>query len=137
MTQLDDGLLKGKVVLVSGEPRASGLRSPPRPPATVGAVVVTGRRRDPGEQFAARIIASGGRAHFVACDVPPPINAGPPWRQTVEHYDRVDCLVNSAGLTTRGTLLDTTPELFDQHIAVNTAGRSSSCRRRSGHAPAG
>ena len=28
-------------------------------------------------------------------------------------------LVNSAGLTTRGTLLDTTEELFDQHIAVN------------------
>jgi len=27
--------------------------------------------------------------------------------------------VNSAGLTCRGTLLDTTPELFDQHIAVN------------------
>ncbi len=27
--------------------------------------------------------------------------------------------MNSAGLTTRGTLLDTTPELFDQHIAIN------------------
>ncbi len=38
---------------------------------------------------------------------------------TVEHFGRVDCLVNSAGLTTRGTLLDTTPELFDQHMAVN------------------
>jgi NAD(P)-dependent dehydrogenase (short-subunit alcohol dehydrogenase family) len=31
-------------------------------------------------------------------------------------------LVNAAGLTTRGTLLDTTPELFDQHIAVNLRG---------------
>ena len=37
----------------------------------------------------------------------------------MEHFGRVDCLVNSAGLTTRGTLLDTTPELFDQHMAVN------------------
>jgi len=32
---------------------------------------------------------------------------------------RVDCLVNAAGLTSRGTLLDTTPELFDAHIAIN------------------
>ena len=31
----------------------------------------------------------------------------------------MDSLVNAAGLTTRGTLLDTTPELFDAHIAVN------------------
>jgi NAD(P)-dependent dehydrogenase (short-subunit alcohol dehydrogenase family) len=30
--------------------------------------------------------------------------------------------VNSAGLTTRGTLLDTTPELFDAHVAVNLRG---------------
>jgi NAD(P)-dependent dehydrogenase (short-subunit alcohol dehydrogenase family) len=28
-------------------------------------------------------------------------------------------VVNAAGLTTRGTLLDTTPELFDAHVAVN------------------
>ena len=38
---------------------------------------------------------------------------------TIERHGRIDCLVNAAGLTTRGTMLDTTPELFDQHIAVN------------------
>ena len=37
-------------------------------------------------------------------------------------YGKVDCLVNAAGLTTRGTLLDTTPELFDAHVAVNLRG---------------
>jgi NAD(P)-dependent dehydrogenase (short-subunit alcohol dehydrogenase family) len=41
---------------------------------------------------------------------------------TVARHGRVDCLVNAAGLTTRGTLLDTTPELFDQHVAVNLRG---------------
>ena len=41
--------------------------------------------------------------------------AGRPWSR----HGRIDSLVNSAGLTTRGTLLDTTEELFDQHIAVN------------------
>ncbi len=38
---------------------------------------------------------------------------------TVDRHGRIDALVNAAGLTTRGTLLDTTPELFDRHIAVN------------------
>ena len=44
---------------------------------------------------------------------------------TIERHGRIDCLVNAAGLTTRGTMLDTTPELFDQHIAVNLRARSS------------
>lgn len=35
-------------------------------------------------------------------------------------FGRVDILVNAAGLTDRGTLLDTTPELFDRMVAVNT-----------------
>ena len=43
----------------------------------------------------------------------------PPSRRPIERHGRIDCLVNAAGLTTRGSLLDTTPELFDQHIAVN------------------
>jgi NAD(P)-dependent dehydrogenase (short-subunit alcohol dehydrogenase family) len=34
----------------------------------------------------------------------------------------VDSLVIAAGLTDRGTLLDTTPELFDARIAVNLKG---------------
>lgn len=37
-------------------------------------------------------------------------------------FGRVDCLVNCAALTTRGTLLDTTPELFDAHLAINLRG---------------
>jgi len=37
----------------------------------------------------------------------------------IAEFGRVDSLVNAAGLTARGTLLDTTPDLFDAHIAVN------------------
>jgi NAD(P)-dependent dehydrogenase (short-subunit alcohol dehydrogenase family) len=34
-------------------------------------------------------------------------------------FGRVDCLVNAAALTDRGTILDTSPELFDRMYAVN------------------
>jgi NAD(P)-dependent dehydrogenase (short-subunit alcohol dehydrogenase family) len=40
----------------------------------------------------------------------------------IAEFGRVDSLVIAAGLTDRGTLLDTTPELFDAHIAVNLKG---------------
>jgi NAD(P)-dependent dehydrogenase (short-subunit alcohol dehydrogenase family) len=41
---------------------------------------------------------------------------------TIDRFGRIDGVVNCAGLTTRGTMLDTTPELFDEHIAVNLRG---------------
>ena len=34
-------------------------------------------------------------------------------------FGRVDALVNAAGITDRGTIFDTSPELFDRIIAVN------------------
>ncbi len=34
-------------------------------------------------------------------------------------FDRVDMLVNSAATSERGTILDTTPELFDRIMAIN------------------
>src|SRR5919202_910186 len=36
-----------------------------------------------------------------------------------ERFGRLDGLVNAAGLSTRGTLDDTTPELWDRLFAIN------------------
>jgi len=122
MSELDDGLLEGQVVLVSGGTQGLGAAIAIAAARNGAAVVVTGRRREAGEQVAAQITGESGQAHFVACDVADVAQCRAAVEQTVERFGRVDCLVNSAGLTTRGTLLDTTPELFDQHIAVNTRG---------------
>lgn len=80
-------------------------------------MVVTGRRVDVGTAFAK---ACG--ATYVHADVADVDGARKSVAATVARHGRIDCLVNAAGLTTRGTLLDTTSELFDQHIAVNLRG---------------
>jgi NAD(P)-dependent dehydrogenase (short-subunit alcohol dehydrogenase family) len=84
--------------------------------------VVTGRRSGPGADAVARLRAAGGEAHFVGCDVAEVSEVRAAVATTIDLLGGVDCLVNSAGLTTRGSLLDTTPELLDQHYAVNTRG---------------
>jgi NAD(P)-dependent dehydrogenase (short-subunit alcohol dehydrogenase family) len=115
-------LLDNKVVLVSGGSQGVGA-AVARAAAREGAsVLFTGRRAEPGEALAAELIAMGVQAAFVKTDVTDVAQAKASVAATVSRFGRVDCLVNSAGLTSRGSLQDTTPELFDAHIAVNLRG---------------
>ncbi|NGO46867.1 SDR family oxidoreductase [Streptomyces ureilyticus] len=116
------GLLEDKVVLVNGGTQGVGAavaRAAVREGATVA---VTGRRPDPGEALIAELAEAGAKAMYVRADLADAQQARGSVARVIEAYGRIDCLVNSAGLTSRGTLLDTTPELFDAHIAINLKG---------------
>jgi NAD(P)-dependent dehydrogenase (short-subunit alcohol dehydrogenase family) len=116
------GLLDGKVVLINGGTQGVG-GATARAAVREGAqVVVTGRRLDAGKRFAEELEALGGDVRFVQTDMADPQQARRSVTRTVEEFGRIDGLCNAAGITTRGTLLDTTPELFDTHIAVNLRG---------------
>ncbi|MGW0209462.1 SDR family oxidoreductase [Streptomyces sp. NPDC003233] len=117
-----DGLLQAKIVLVNGGSQGVGAAIA-RAAVREGAVVaVTGRRTQPGEALVAELASAGGKAMFVRADLADAEQARAAVAEVVDAYGRIDCLVNSAGLTSRGTLLDTTPELFDAHVAINLKG---------------
>lgn len=112
-------LLTDKVVLVVGGTSGVGAGIA-RAAAREGAhVVVTGRRPEPGQALADEL---GQHVSSVTGDVSDPEAAKGVVTTTIERHGRIDCLVNCAGLTDRGTILDTTPELFDAHIATNLRG---------------
>lgn len=119
------GLLERRAVLVSGGTQGVGAGIA-RAAVREGAdVVVTGRRPEVGEALVAELregLAPGRQAVFVRADVADVQGARAGVAAVVERFGRIDCLVNAAGLTSRGTLLDTTPELFDAHVAVNLRG---------------
>jgi NAD(P)-dependent dehydrogenase (short-subunit alcohol dehydrogenase family) len=114
------GLLEGKVLLVSGGTQGMGA-AVARAAVDEGAtVVVSGRRPDVGRACAAELTGRGGReVVFVEADVADVAQAQGSVAEVVRRFGRIDCLVNAAGLTSRGSLVDTTPELFDAHVAVN------------------
>ena len=116
-------LLPGKVVLVSGGTSGVGA-AVSRACARAGAraVAVTGRRREKGEEVAAELRELGAAARYIPCDVADVGQALAAVATVVDEHGRVDGLVNAAGQVTRGSLLDTTPELFDAHIATNLRG---------------
>lgn len=112
-------MLNDKVILVSGGTQGVGAgiaRAAAREGATV---VVTGRRAEVGKRFVEELRGGGTEASFLPVDVSDVEAAQGSVANVVDSYGRIDGLVNAAGNTSRGTLLDTTPELFDSHIAIN------------------
>lgn len=83
---------------------------------------MTGRNPDKASDLVDELTDLGTDAMVVRADVSVVADAQNCVAATIEEYERVDCVVNAAGLTTRGSLLDTTPELFDEHIATNLRG---------------
>ncbi|MDE0462172.1 MAG: SDR family oxidoreductase, partial [Caldilineaceae bacterium] len=83
-------------------------------------IIVSGRNAERGNAVAADLRGGGCRAHFVQADLAD-VDA---CRSIVAEADRqfgaLHVLVNSGALTVRGNIWDTTPELFDRIIAVNT-----------------
>lgn len=116
-----EALLTDRVVLVVGGTAGLGAGIARAALREGASVVVTGRHAYRAEALVAEL--SGlGPVSFVVADQADVAQAQDAVAQTVARHGRVDCLVNAAGLTTRGTLLDTTPELFDDHVAVNLRG---------------
>ncbi len=85
-------------------------------------VVVTGRRPEVAESLIDELDLLGTQPLFVRADVSDVSQALESVASAVEEFGRVDCVVNAAGLVDRGSLLDTTPELFDRHVAINLRG---------------
>ncbi len=110
----------GQVAVVTGGAQGIG-EATARLLAARGAagIAIVDRRKDKGEAVAASLNEAGTRTIFVETDlaiheqvkrVIPVVDAA---------FGRVDIVCNIAGLTDRGTLLDTDLELFDKMFAIN------------------
>jgi len=82
-------------------------------------LVICGRNVERGEAVAREITAQGCRTEFVRADLESVEEARQVAARADSAFGRIEALVNAAGITDRGTIFDTTPELFDRMFAVN------------------
>ncbi|WP_416414748.1 SDR family oxidoreductase [Pantoea sp. App145] len=116
--------LNGKVAVVTGGTQGLGAAIAKHfVQQGAAGVVICGRNDAKGTDLAAKLNAEGNaRVEFVRAD----LSSVEDCRQVIAAADKifgqVDVLVNAGGMTDRGTILDTEPELFDQMFATNVRG---------------
>ncbi|UOQ59267.1 SDR family oxidoreductase [Leucobacter rhizosphaerae] len=119
-------LMQDRVVLVTGGTQGLGLAIA-QAAAREGAsgVAIVGRNAEKAERAAEGIRASGRDADVTTEVLPIVADLGVDGEaeravaETIARFGRVDSLVNAAGATSRGTLLDTTRELLTEHLTLN------------------
>ncbi len=113
--------MDGKIAVVTGSTQGLGAAIARRL-AQAGAtgIVTLGRNAAKGLAVAQRITDDTAvPVHFVAADLADVDACRLVMAEAERVFGRIDVLVNAGALTDRGTILDTSPELFDQLFAVN------------------
>jgi len=116
-------LLQGKVAIVTGGNSGIG-KSIVEYLAELGAKVVIDYRSHPEatEALEEEIGAYGGSSFGVQADVAKLEDLQRLVDTAVSKYGRLDIMVNNAGIETRTSILDTTPDDFDKVLNVNLRG---------------
>ncbi|WP_377273510.1 SDR family NAD(P)-dependent oxidoreductase [Peterkaempfera sp. SMS 1(5)a] len=108
--------LAGSTALVTGATAGIGRTIALRLAALGASVVVHGRDKQRGAETIEEVAAAGGSARFVAADLSKPEDV----LRLAAEAGEVDVLINNAGIYRFASTPDTTSELFDTHMAINT-----------------
>jgi 2-dehydro-3-deoxy-D-gluconate 5-dehydrogenase len=130
MSYLDDLFgLGGQTAVVTGAP--AGWARPARLAlARAGArVILAGRDRERGERVLAEIATAGGEAELDLVDVSDAGEAGAFADRVLAGHDRIDILVNAAGVFIRGDAVDVPIEQWESLMRTNVNSTFLLCQR--------
>ncbi|MEU6251451.1 SDR family NAD(P)-dependent oxidoreductase [Streptomyces sp. NPDC047043] len=118
---MSDKPLAGAVALVTGASSGIGAATARRLAEEGAAVALVARRRERLDRLADDITDQGGKARAVEADITEPEQAYQAVQDTLERFERLDVLVNNAGIMLLGTALHTTIEEWDRMVSLNVA----------------
>lgn len=113
--------LKGKIALVTGATSGIGESTAVLFAEHGAKVVISGRREEQGKSVVEKIVSSGGEAIFIKGDVKQRGDIKNLVTGCLDHFGRLDCAVNNAGITgpTLTPSADIEEDDWDELIEVN------------------
>lgn len=117
-----DDSLNGKVAIVTGGSSGIGRSIGLELAAHGASVVLVARNRNALDSVASSIAAAGGKAVCVACDLALPISAEIVVREAISGFGRIDILVNCAGGSRRGSILDLSDTDWNSALSLKLLG---------------
>jgi 3-oxoacyl-[acyl-carrier protein] reductase len=120
--------LRGKVILISGGSRGIGAAIA-KGAADVGATVVLtyATHRQEALRTADDVARSGSECLIVRADVAKSSDVQRAVRTVLDHFGRIDVLVNNAGIWKRGAIGKMTEKQWDETLDVNLKGTFLLC----------
>jgi glucose 1-dehydrogenase len=115
-------LLRDRVAIVTGAAQGIGRACAERLAKEGAKVVLSDVKDDAGAAAAKAIVASGGTAMFMHCNVAERSDVEGLTAAAIASYGSIDVLVNNAGIIDSADFLDLMVEDFDRVLSVNLRG---------------
>ncbi|MGD2131931.1 MAG: SDR family oxidoreductase [Maricaulaceae bacterium] len=111
-----------RVAVITGGARGIGLACARRFHKAGANVVIADVNEEAGAEAADELGAASGRALFVRCDVSERLHVRNLLAETLSTFGHVEVLVNNAGISARGDILELSEEDFDRVLGTNLKG---------------
>lgn len=86
------------------------------------AIALVGRTEEKGHMAVEQLKSKGAEALFIKADVSDAADCRRAIATALERFGTLNALVNAAATSARGSLVDTSPDLFDRIFATNVRG---------------
>lgn len=114
--------LEGKVAIITGGAQGIGEAYSIGMAREGAKVVIADVQQNVGQELAEKIKKEGGSALFLKVDVSNKTEVEAMAEETINAYNRLDIIVNNAGISENAPIEETTEEMWDKQFAVNVKG---------------
>lgn len=126
MTNLFD--LTGKVAVVTGASSGLGADAARAYAAQGADVALLARRKEKLDEVVKEITATGRKAIAVQCDVSKEDSVKAAVEEVLNHFGKIDILLNNAGIAQGGSVETLTTEQWDNSMDINVKGIYLMCK---------